>query len=153
MALVEKSVLIGFSAEQMFDLVARIEDYPAFMPWCDGAEIKSRKPLSDTEEQVVGTLRIRYAGIRQSFTTENTQVRGESIHLKLVDGPFKMLSGDWRFKALAPDACKIEFRMQYEFANRLLEGLIGPVFGSIANSFIDSFTRRAEQIHGSDVSG
>lgn len=151
MALVEKSVLIGYSAEQMFDLVAKIEDYPAFMPWCDGAEVKSRQALSEVEERVVGTLRIRYAGLRQSFTTENTQRRGESIHLKLVDGPFKTLSGDWRFIALAPDACKVEFRLQYEFANRLIEGLIGPVFGSIANSFIDSFTRRAEQIHGSDA--
>ncbi|CAN5176129.1 type II toxin-antitoxin system RatA family toxin [soil metagenome] len=152
MALVEKSVLIGFSAEQMFDLVAKIEDYPTFMPWCDGAQVRSREQLSAVEERVVGTLKIRYAGLGQSFTTENTQHRGESIRLRLIDGPFKMLSGDWRFIALAPDACRVEFRLQYEFASRLLEGLIGPVFGGIANSFIDSFSRRAEQVYGSDVS-
>ncbi len=150
MALVEKSVLVGYAAEQMFDLVSRLEDYPAFMPWCDGAEVKSREPQGDGTI-VVGTLRIRYAGLRQSFTTRNTERRPGSIDLVLVDGPFRMLAGRWTFKALSPEACKVEFRLQYEFSNRLFEGLVGPVFGGIANSFVDSFTRRADEIHGSDL--
>lgn len=147
MAVVHKSVFLGFSAEQMFALVAKIEDYPQFLPWCGGVEVRER-----TRDTVVANLAIQYHGVRQSFTTANANEAPHRIKMALVDGPFKSLDGVWSFKALRADACKIELDLHYEFSNRLLESIIGPVFGMIANSMVDSFCKRAETVYGgSDV--
>jgi ribosome-associated toxin RatA of RatAB toxin-antitoxin module len=70
------------------------------------------------------------------------------MQMRLVEGPFKHLDGNWSFKALRADACKIEFDLHYEFSNRILEKLIGPVFSMIANSFVDSFCKRADAVYG-----
>lgn len=143
MAVVHKSVLLGFSAQQMFDLVAKIDDYPKFLPWCGGVEV-SDGPGST----VLASLAIHYHGVRKSFTTENVNTPSSLIKMRLVDGPFKVLDGTWAFKALRADACKIDFELRYEFSSRVLEQLIGPVFGVIANSMVDSFCRRAETVYG-----
>lgn len=143
MAVVHKSVLLAYSAEQMFALVDSIEDYPKFLPWCGGAEVRFRD-----ENKVTATLMINYHGIKQTFTTENTNAPPASINMILVDGPFKHLNGTWSFRALREDACKIEFDLHYEFSSKVLEQLIGPVFNMIANSFVDSFCKRAEAVYG-----
>ncbi|WGG48259.1 type II toxin-antitoxin system RatA family toxin [Rugamonas sp. DEMB1] len=143
MAVVHKSVFLGYSAEQMFDLVAKVEDYPKFLPWCGGVEVKERG-----ENTVVASLGIHYHGIRQSFTTSNVNTPSTSIKMRLVDGPFKTLDGTWTFKALREDACKIELDLHYEFSSIILEQLIGPVFGMIANSMVDCFCKRAETVYG-----
>jgi ribosome-associated toxin RatA of RatAB toxin-antitoxin module len=143
MSVVHKSVLLGYSAEQMFALVERVEDYPKFLPWCSGVAVKEREP-----HRLVATLSINYHGIRQSFTTENANVPPVSMTMKLLEGPFRQLDGAWRFKALREDACRIDFDLHYEFSSKILEKLIGPVFDKIANSFVDSFCRRAEEIYG-----
>ncbi|MHA4866106.1 type II toxin-antitoxin system RatA family toxin [Duganella sp. PWIR1] len=143
MAVVHKSVLLGYSAQQMFDLVAAIENYPKFLPWCGGVEIKERN--GDT---VVASVGINYHGVKQSFTTANENVPSSAIKMKLVDGPFKCLDGTWTFKALREDACKIDLDLHYEFSSALLDKLVGPVFGIIANSMVDSFCKRAETVYG-----
>ncbi|MES2259193.1 MAG: type II toxin-antitoxin system RatA family toxin [Pseudomonadota bacterium] len=143
MAVVHKSVILGYSAEQMFELVAKVEDYPKFLPWCGGVDVRERG-----EQSVVASLAIHYHGIRQSFTTSNTNIAPTSITMKLVDGPFKSLDGTWTFKPLRADACKVELDLHYEFSNRILEQMIGPVFGMIANSMVDSFCKRAETVYG-----
>lgn len=143
MAVVHKSVLLGYSAEQMFALVDRVEDYPKFLPWCGGVEVRER-----TGDRLVATLQISYHGVRQSFTTENVNTVPTSMKMRLVDGPFKSLDGTWTFKALRADACKIDFDLKYEFSSRLLEQIIGPVFSVIANSFVDSFCKRADAVYG-----
>ena len=143
MAVVHKSVLLGYSAEQMFALVDKVEDYPIFLPWCGGVEVRSREG-----NKLTATLSINYHGIRQTFTTENTNQPPFLMTMKLVDGPFKLLNGTWTFKSLRSDACKIDFELHYEFSNRLIEGVIGPVFSIIANSFVDSFCKRAEVVYG-----
>lgn len=143
MAVVHKSVFLGYSAQQMFDLVAGIEDYPKFLPWCGGVEIKERN--GDT---VVASVGINYHGVKQSFTTSNENIPGSQIKMKLVDGPFKCLDGVWTFKALRDDACKIDLDLHYEFSSALLAKLVGPVFGMIANSMVDSFCKRAETVYG-----
>lgn len=139
MATVEKSVLVGFSPGEMYGLVERVEDYPQFLPWCGGTDIKARSAAS-----TLATIHIDYHGIRQSFTTQNTNDPPHSIHIRLVDGPFRELVGTWNFIALGEHGCKIEFRLRYEFSNALLEKLVGPVFHHIANTFIDAFVKRAE---------
>jgi ribosome-associated toxin RatA of RatAB toxin-antitoxin module len=143
MAVVHKSVIVGYSAEQMFALVDTMEDYPRFLPWCGGVEVLGRET-----DRLVATIAIHYHGIKQSFTTENIHTRPTSIQMRLLEGPFKHLQGAWVFKPLREDACKIEFDLQYEFSSRILEKIIGPVFGMIANSFVDSFCKRAETAYG-----
>lgn len=147
MALVHKSVLLGYSAQQMFALVDRVEDYPKFLPWCGGVQVREREG-----DRLVATLQINYHGVRQSFTTENVNNVPVSMKMKLVDGPFKSLDGTWTFKPLRADACKIDFDLKYEFSSRILEQLIGPVFSVIANSFVDSFCKRADAVYGSTTS-
>ncbi|EJL94167.1 oligoketide cyclase/lipid transport protein [Herbaspirillum sp. CF444] len=143
MAVVHKTVLINYSAEQMFRLVDRVEDYPEFLPWCGGVDVEERQG-----DKLKARLKINYHGLKQSFTTENTNVPPGNMTMHLVEGPFKHFEARWNFKALREDACKIEFDMQYEFSSRILESVIGPVFSMIANSFVDSFCKRAEQIYG-----
>jgi ribosome-associated toxin RatA of RatAB toxin-antitoxin module len=143
MAVVHKSVLLGYSAEQMFALVERVEDYPKFLPWCGGVKVIER-----TDDRLIASIAINYHGLKQSFTTENINKRPTSMKMTLVEGPFKHLDGLWTFKALRDDACKIEFDLHYEFSSRILEGLIGPVFNMIANSFVDSFSKQADAIYG-----
>lgn len=143
MALVEKTVLIEHSAAQMFELVDRCEDYPAFLPWCNRTELKFRD-----DARTVGTLFINYHAVKSSFTTENDKTFPTRMNIRLVDGPFRRLEGSWDFKPLTEQACKIEFRLHYEFSSKLFEKIIGPVFSHIANTFVDAFVKRAAQVYG-----
>lgn len=143
MAVVHKSVLVAFSAEQMFELVDKVEDYPKFLPWCGGVTVHER-----TADKLVATLAINYHGVKQSFTTENTNTPHGMMKMRLKEGPFKQLDGTWTFKALRADACRVDFDLHYEFSSRLLESIIGPVFNMIANSFVDSFCKRADAVYG-----
>jgi len=142
MALVEKSVLVPHTAEQMFNLVDRVQDYPQFLPWCGGGEV-----VDQGEGKVHATVHINYHHIKQHFTTENRRTPPQQIDMRLLDGPFKHLDGSWQFIPLGDSACKIEFRLHYEFSSKLLEKLVGPVFHFIANSFVDAFIHRADKIY------
>lgn len=142
MALVEKSVLLAFSAEQMFALVDNVAHYPQFLPWCGGTSVT----VLD-ENKIRATIHINYHHVKQSFTTENIRVKPQSIDITLLDGPFKHLDGSWQFIALSPTACKIAFRLNYEFSNKLLEKVVGPVFHYIASTFVEAFIKRAEVIY------
>lgn len=142
MALVEKTVLLPYSAEQMFRLVDEVADYPKFLPWCGGTDV-----VMLDDGRMRATVHINYHQVKQSFTTENVRVMAERIEMKLVDGPFRLLEGSWQFIALSPTACKIAFRLNYEFSSKLLEKLVGPVFHMIASSFVEAFIKRAEKVY------
>jgi ribosome-associated toxin RatA of RatAB toxin-antitoxin module len=144
MARVEKSVLVAHSPERMFELVDRVEDYPIFLPWCGGTELKARD-----EHHTVATIHIAYMGIRQSFTTENAKIPPREMKIKLQEGPFSELEGDWSFLPLGADACKVEFRLQYAFSSRMLETILAPVFSHITHTFVDAFVRRADEVYPS----
>lgn len=141
MVKVEKNVLVPHSAEQMFTLVDRVEDYQAFLPWCGGIDLIER-----SEQTTTATIFIDYHGLKQSFTTQNQKQFPNKMEMQLKDGPFKHFNGQWRFIALNENACKIEFILEYEFSNALLGKIISPVFSHIANTFVDSFVTRAEQV-------
>ena len=143
MALVDKTVLVPYSTERMFALVDNVEAYPQFLPWCGGSSVSE----VGKDNTVHATVHIDYHHIKQSFTTENVRQPPDFIDMKLKDGPFKHLGGSWRFIPLAESACKIEFQLHYEFSNRLLEKLVGPVFHYIANSFVDAFIQQAEKVY------
>ncbi|MBP8271413.1 MAG: type II toxin-antitoxin system RatA family toxin [Sphaerotilus sp.] len=142
---VKKSVLLWYSPREMFDLVVDVPAYPQFLPWCQRAEVLSQEPGVMTAR-----LHLAYAGVRHAFTTRNTHVEGQSVGMGLVDGPFSHLEGIWRFLPIGPDgkACKVEFELSYAFASRPLELVVSPVFDRIANTFVDAFVTRAEQVHG-----
>lgn len=148
MAQVEKSVLIAHSAQRMFELVDRVEDYPQFLPWCSRTELKFRDA-----KKTAATLFINYHSVKSHFTTENEKSADESplwMKIRLIDGPFRRLEGGWRFRPLAGNACKIEFQLAYEFSSRLFEKIIGPVFNNIANTFVDAFVKRAAEVYGAE---
>jgi ribosome-associated toxin RatA of RatAB toxin-antitoxin module len=145
---VHKSVLLPYSAREMFDLVIAFKDYPRFLPWCSSAEL-----LQSFDDGVVARLGLSYMGVRHKFTTRNHNVPGERVSLTLVDGPFSMLEGTWEFKPIAhpgsaAPACRIDFDMRYAFSSRALEVVISPVFGRVADTFVDAFVRRAEVVYG-----
>jgi ribosome-associated toxin RatA of RatAB toxin-antitoxin module len=142
MAAVNRSALVSFSPEQMFDLVDAVEDYPAFLPWCAGTEVTHRDATI-----TCAALRISYRGIKQAFTTENHKQYPAVMTLHLVEGPFRALDGEWRFTRLGADGCRIDFKLDYEFSNKFLEKLVGPVFGYIAGTLVDSFLKRADQLY------
>ncbi len=143
MALVEKSVLIEYSAAQMYALVENLTAYPEFLPWCGCTEILEREG-----EITRAAITIDFRGLKQRFSTENRANPPQLIEMSLLHGPFRHLDGSWRFKALGDDACKIEFRLHYEFSSKLLEKLVGPVFNFIASTFVDAFVKRALQVYG-----
>jgi len=142
MPVVTKSALVTFSASRMFDLVARMEDYPKFLPWCVAAEVLSRE-----DNRICGRMEVARVGIHQAFTTCNRMVPGERIELALVDGPFRKLQGAWTFWPLRRDACKVELELDFEFSGKLIDKAFGGVFNQIANTLVDAFCKRAEEVY------
>lgn len=145
---VKKSVLLWYTPQEMYDLVTGIDRYPEFLPWCNRTEI-----LEQREDGVTARIGLHYRGVRHAFTTRNTHVRARSVVVELVDGPFSLLDGTWLFHPLGRPgseevACKIEFDLRYAFASSALEAVVSPVFDRVANTFVDSFVQRAEQVHG-----
>lgn len=140
---VNRTVLVGFTPEQMFGLVDAVEEYPKFLPWCGGTKLIYR------DDQILrATIQINYHGIKQNWTTENPKRAPEEMLIHLVEGPFRSLDGRWRFIRLANRGCKVELNLRYEFSSRILEKLFGPVFNHIADTLVDAFARRAEQVYG-----
>ena len=143
---VTRSALVRHSARKMFILVDDVDQYQEFLPWCGGSEVISR-----TGEEVIASIKIAYKGVEKSFTTRNQLVGTQKIILTLVDGPFSKLNGIWEFIQLEKNASKVELNLQFDFSNRLLGVLVGPVFRIIADSMVDSFVKRAEEIYASDM--
>ena len=141
MPIVQRSAQVPFSTTEMFQLVDAVERYPEFLPWCGGTEVLKRD-----ERETIATIAIRYAGVSQSFTTVNTKENHEWMRLTLRDGPFKNLQGHWHFFALSAEACKVELQLEYAFSNIVLEHAVGPVFGMIAETMMDRFVARAENL-------
>ena len=144
MTVVDRSALVAHSAQKMYALVADVESYPQFLPWCDRAVVSVNEP-----GRTVATLHINFRGLKKEFTTENFNRADARIDMKLVSGPFRSLEGSWVFTALSENACKVELTLRYQFASALLEKIAGPAFHDITDSFVDAFVRRAGQKSGS----
>ena len=144
MIVVDRSALVAHSAQKMYALVADVESYPQFLPWCDRAVVSVSEP-----GRTVATLHINFRGLKKEFTTENLNRPEARIDMKLVSGPFRSLEGSWAFTALSENACKVELSLRYQFANALVEKMAGPAFHGIADTFIDAFVRRADEKFGS----
>ena len=135
---IARSAVVETSAEAFYALVEDIESYPQFLPWCAAASVQSRAP-----GKTVATLALKMKGVRQSFTTENLNVPGRSIEMRLVEGPFKRFLAEWRFNPLGERACKAEFSLAFEFSSRILAVALGPMFERMADETVEAFVRRA----------
>ena len=128
---VHKSVLIWYSAQEMFDLVIDVARYPEFLPWCNSARV-----LSQDEHGMTAEVGIGFKGVTQTFTTRNDHVPGREVRLHLVSGPFSKLEGVWTFTPVGGEgerACRVELKMDYGFSNALLATLVGPVRSAAAS--------------------
>ncbi len=143
MANVSRSALVAYSAESMFDLINDVEQYPEFIPGC-----AQTKVLEQDNNNMIASLLISRAGVRQWFTTHNTLKRGEFIQMNLVDGPFSRLTGGWTIKSLSASGCKIELNLDFAFSSKIVEMAFGRVFNSIAANMVIAFTERAKQVYG-----
>lgn len=143
MTLVQKSALVKFSAQQMFDLVNDIESYPRFLPWCVGSRIIKRE-----DDYVEAELIISKGGFKKSFSTRNKIDMGGRITVSLLQGPFSHLEGVWNFMPLREDASKISLDLEFEMSGVLANLAFGAVFNQICNTMVASFTDRAKEVYG-----
>ena len=140
---IQKTALVPYTPAEMFALVSDIEAYPEFLPWCSGAHVRLR-----SEDDLEATIDIAKAGVEKSFTTHNRHQVNKIIEMRLVEGPFRRLDGYWRFDPLGDAACKVSLDLEFEFASRMLDMVVGPIFSQIANTLVDSFHKRAVGIYG-----
>ena len=139
----EKRVL-PYRPEQLFDLVAGVDRYPEFLPWCLGARIRSRR-----ENVIVADLIIGFKGIRESFTSRVTLNRPEMrIDVAYLDGPFRYLNNHWIFNPMPDGACEIDFFVDFEFRSRILQRIMGVLFNEAVRRMVSAFETRAHQLYG-----
>jgi len=139
---VSKNALVCHSAAEMFDLVRNVDAYPDFLPWCYSTRILRREADRICAELVVARL-----GIKQTFSTCNRFEENEWMDLELQDGPFKHLRGRWTFVPLRPDACKVALDLDFEFSGALIDKAFGALFSQIANTMVDAFCKRADEVY------
>ena len=135
---ISRSAIVECDAGDFYALVEAIESYPEFLPWCAAAEVHERMP-----GRTVAMLTLAVAGVRRSFTTENSNIPGRSIDMRLIEGPFKSFAAAWRFRPLTAGACNVEYTMEYEFSSNVVAAILDPVFKRIADSIVEAFTQRA----------
>jgi ribosome-associated toxin RatA of RatAB toxin-antitoxin module len=140
---VQKTVLLWYSAPEMYQLVTDVPAYPTFLPWCAKAEV-----LAQDASGMQARLHLAYAGVKHAFTTRNLHDADRQLTITLVDGPFSMLDGVWKFTPVDAQACRIDFDLRYAFASPVLEAVVSPVFDRIAATFVDAFVKRAESVYG-----
>ena len=140
---VRRNALVPFSPEKMFELVADVDRYPEFLPWCRRAWVSSR----DSNE-MLASIELAQAGFAEVFTTRNALSEPGSMSLELVDGPFEKLEGEWTFDPVGEEGCRVNLDIQFQFSSRVTERLLGPIFEAICNKLVDAFVQRARHLYG-----
>jgi ribosome-associated toxin RatA of RatAB toxin-antitoxin module len=138
---VRRAALVAHPAERIFALIEAAEDYPHFLPWCSSAQILHRDA-----EVVVARLQLAWHGLRFSFVTRNPKRAPTWMAIGLEEGPFRHFKGQWQLTPLAAWGCRVEFSLDYEFDTALIGGLAAPLFDKAANSLVDAFVKRADQL-------
>ena len=134
--------LVGYTPEQMFDLVADVDRYPDFLPWCVGARVKTR-----TENLLHADLTIGFGPFRESFTSRVELERPHRIRVQYENGPFRYLNNQWVFIA-DPKGVQVDFWVDFEFRSRMLQRAIGVVFNEAVRRMVGAFLKRAQEIYG-----
>ncbi|MBI4693782.1 MAG: type II toxin-antitoxin system RatA family toxin [Gammaproteobacteria bacterium] len=142
MSAIHQTEFVPYSPEQMFGLVADVDAYPSFLPWCVGAS-----QVAYGEDRVRATLKVAKGKIGYTFTTDNVLAPGKRIEMRLANGPFKRLHGTWRFDPM-PTGCRVTLDMEFEFTNRLVAAALSPLFKAMTSQLVASFRHRAQAIYG-----
>ncbi len=139
---------LPYTADQMYDLVADVGAYPEFLPWCAAARIRSREDRDD-HEVLEADLVISFRVFRERFGSRVTLWPGEKkIDTAYIDGPFRYMESTWRFRELPAGGCEVSFFVDFEFRNRILQGVIGVVFNDAMQRIVRAFERRAAALYG-----
>lgn len=140
---IDHSALVAYTPLEMFKLVNDVDAYQHFVPWCLDSRV-----LEHTEQQLMGQLSIGQAGIKKTFVTCNTLHPPHQIDINLIEGPFKNLTGHWRFQPLGNVGCKICLNLVFEFSSNMLEQAFALVFNKVSNALVTAFCQRAETVYG-----
>lgn len=140
---INRSALLPYSAQALFEMVNDVRAYPQFLPWCPATKV-----LEETPEIMRAELTVAKVGLSHSFTTENQLVSGERIEMRLLDGPFSHLHGVWTFQDLTEEASKISLELEFAYSGTLMRMTLGPLFNHAANTMVDAFCQRAQQLYG-----
>jgi len=138
---------LPYSAEQMFDLVADVGNYPKFLPWIAATRVRS-----DSEGEMVADMLVAFKALREKFTSRVEKSRPSEIRVHYVDGPLKDLDNHWKFRPLDPESCEVDFHVDFAFRNALFEKLAGQYFDKAFRKMVAAFETRAEQLYGSSSS-
>jgi len=142
MQVVERSALVTYTAAQMFALVNDVARYPEFLPWCVGARVEDA-----SSGERIATLKVARGVLQTEFTTRNTLQQDAQIDMQLTHGPFRNLTGEWRFEPIGARGSRVSFRIEFEFKNRLSATAFNAVFESMCGTIIDAFVLRARTIY------
>jgi ribosome-associated toxin RatA of RatAB toxin-antitoxin module len=140
---VRRSALLPYAADEVYGLVADVERYPEFLPWCTGARI-----LAQEGEIVTVTLGLSSGIARASFTTRNRLDPGRAVTMSLVDGPFDHLEGRWDFTPIQSAGTRADLQVRFATHGVIGALALGPAFEGICNHLVDAFARRARQVFG-----
>jgi coenzyme Q-binding protein COQ10 len=140
---------VRHSAINMFDLVADMEKYPAFVPLCTALKVRRRTDKGEGVSVVIAEMTVAYKMIRQTFVTRDTLDRPNlTIMVEYLEGPFSHLRNRWTFHAAGDNACDVEFFIDYEFRSRALALLMGAMFDTAFRKFAVAFEQRADKVYG-----
>lgn len=134
---------LPYRQDQLFDLVADIERYPEFLPWCTGARIRER-----TDNVITADLLIGFRMVRERFTSRVALIRPDRIDVAYSEGPFRYLDNHWKFEPQPDGSCVIDFYVDFEFRSRLLQRMIGVLFNEAVRRMVGAFEGRARQLYG-----
>jgi coenzyme Q-binding protein COQ10 len=134
--------VIAYSAEQLFDMVADVDRYPEFLPWCVASRTRTR-----TDTELVSDLTIGFGPFRETFTSRVVLDRPRTITVRYERGPFRYLNNVWTFTP-DPRGCQVDFFVDFEFRSRILQAAIGAVFNEAVKRMVGAFLKRAPQIYG-----
>jgi len=140
---IQRSALVPYSPRQMFDVVNDVARYSEYLPWCDTSRI-----ISETEFQMVASISLKATGIRQSFTTRNVLDQPSRISMSHIEGLFSSLHGEWYFKALGEDGCRVSLDLNFDMPRTLAAVGAGRVFDNAADRMVDVFCVRASELYG-----
>jgi coenzyme Q-binding protein COQ10 len=142
---------LPYTAAQMYDLVADVASYPEFLPWNSAARIRSRSPI-EGGEVMEADLVISFKVFRERFASRVMLFPGEKrIETEYLDGPFRHMKSTWAFRDVGPGSCDVEFFVDFEFRNALLQGIIGVVFNDAMQRIVRAFERRAAVLYAAKV--
>ncbi len=144
---VKRSALVAQPPSRLFALINDIESYPRFLPWCTHARVQSR-----TACEIVATIGVKKGPLHGEFSTRNELEPDKRILMHLVDGPFKMLEGQWVLTPIGPDGCRVELTMRFAFKSALSAMMFDHMFAETVGSLVEAFVTRSRMVPAAVVS-